>query len=1162
MRLRNIKLSGFISFATATNIEIRGQLVGVVGPNGCGKSNVIDAVRWVLGESSAKQLRGESMQDVIFNGSLNRTPVSRAHVELIFDNSAKLANGLWNTYDEISIKRMLTRQGESVYYINNQTVRRKDITDLFLGTGVGNKGYAVIEQGMISRIIEARPEELRMYLEEASGVSKYRERRKETLLRLNDAKDNLIRLEDINSELIKQVETLTAQSVVAKQYQALHNNLEQKKVLSIAIKVDEANSLLITAKQNIQEYEVELSVLGEELAEINQLLEDSNQDKQEKEQELHNTMMQFNQLRTNLARVEERNRHYSDLLNRFAEESHKLTCEEQELNQQLDSIHEEICILNEQIEANSFKHEEKTLKLEEKNLQVIADEEAYNLACNNMQNVNSQYSQSKHELDLLKNNLQHKKQQSTNLTIRLQRLEQETQTLDFNQDYFLLQQEIDVLNAQMASSNQIIVELKNAILQNQIIKDNSTSKINKISSAIATISGQITTLNTILVKQQKTDFDVSKLIKSEDICGNLWQSIKVDSGYELACEIALANQLMAYGVTSLQDYVQIPQSKLSLWHCQQSSFTPNLVHNPNKLSSKVFVENPLFSNVYNILDQYYIVDNYTIGLQELSNIQGNEVILTKDGHILTHNYVVFNASATQDMILEHKNQLTNLEQERMQLELELSILHKEDEAQIVLLKQKQDEVSAIELEQGVIQKQLYSVQLEFSTQEQLYLQNQKHHNKLSQEIKLLQQEISYINEEIASIDMQIEERLFKLDDVEQVKHDLELKQQDCLTALNCAKSQLTTVETEVHQITIDLQLVRQKRQNLNDFIQDKQRQIEQAKQKLVVLGDEKDTLNNADTANEIDLLQQDIASHANKMQHMQEILNKLNNKIATMRHKTSTINSGYHKLQEKINQAKFKEQEQLILFKTHNENLIEYKLNKDQLQLLLEANKFTLNELQDQIWNINKQIEVLGLVNLKAIEDLDIANSKHQELLNQVADLTQGIKSLEDAIMQIDEQTRSLMQETFDKLNTSMDVYFSTLFGGGHAYLSLTDTDILVAGLHIFANPPGKKNSSIHLLSGGEKALTAMSLVFALFNLNPAPFCLLDEVDAPLDDANTSRFCNLVKELSGKTQFMYISHNRLAMEMADQLVGVTMQEKGISTMVSVSLIDAISQVVN
>ena len=360
MKLQQIKLSGFKSFVDSTAIEVHGQLVGIVGPNGCGKSNVIDAVRWVLGESSAKQLRGDSMLDVIFNGSIKRKAVSRATVELIFDNSAKSLYGLWNTYDEISIKRLISRQGESNYYINNQQVRRKDINELFLGTGVGTKGYAVIEQGMISRIIESKPEDMRLYIEEAAGVSKYREKRKETLQRLGDTAENLQRLEDIHSEIIKQLATLKEQAQVAELHQRLNQELNTKQTLVMAIKVHDANKILAEANQFIQHCEDELRVLGYQLEEVNQNLTVEQDKKAIQEQRLQDLMQQFNELRTALARVEERYKHYSDLLKRFENESTDLAAKEQEIKQEIEELAIQSENIAEKIADNQFEISEQT----------------------------------------------------------------------------------------------------------------------------------------------------------------------------------------------------------------------------------------------------------------------------------------------------------------------------------------------------------------------------------------------------------------------------------------------------------------------------------------------------------------------------------------------------------------------------------------------------------------------------------------------------------------------------------------------------------------------------------------------------------------------------------------------------------------------------------
>ena len=452
MKLQQIKLAGFKSFVDNTQIEVHGQLVGIVGPNGCGKSNVIDAVRWVLGESSAKQLRGESMADVIFNGSIKRKPISRATVELVFDNSSKSFYGLWNNYNEISIKRLISRQGESNYYINNQQVRRKDITELFLGTGVGTKGYAVIEQGMISKIIESKPEDMRLFVEEAAGVSKYRERRKETLQRLSDTHENLQRLEDIHGELVKQLGTLHEQAQVAELHQRLTSELKHQQTLSLAIKVSDANKLLNEANQFIAHCEEELRVLGYQLEEVSLSLTAEQDKKAEREQVLQDLMQQFNEYRTNLARVEERFKHYSDLLKRFESESVDLATKERELEQDISELNLQGETIAEQIEDNQFNLSEQALVREELQFQVEDKQQAYAEIASLLASRQDVLSSSKHELALLQNSLNHKRQQQNNLSTRLAKLAQEAQSLDFDQNYHFIKDEIELVGDELIAT--------------------------------------------------------------------------------------------------------------------------------------------------------------------------------------------------------------------------------------------------------------------------------------------------------------------------------------------------------------------------------------------------------------------------------------------------------------------------------------------------------------------------------------------------------------------------------------------------------------------------------------------------------------------------------------------------------------------------------------
>lgn len=1147
MKLQQIKLAGFKSFVDNTSIEVHGQLVGIVGPNGCGKSNVIDAVRWVLGESSAKQLRGESMADVIFNGSIKRKPISRATVELVFDNTAKSFYGLWNNYNEISIKRLISRQGESNYYINNQQVRRKDITELFLGTGVGTKGYAVIEQGMISKIIESKPEDMRLFVEEAAGVSKYRERRKETLQRLSDTHENLQRLEDIHGELIKQLGTLHKQAQVAELHQRLTGELKHQQTLSLAIKVTDANKILGEANQFIAHCEEELRVLGYQLEETSLSLTAEQDKKTEREQVLQGLMQQFNEYRTNLARVEERFKHYSDLLKRFETESVDLATKERDLEQDISELTLQGETIAEQIEDNQFTLSEQTLAREELQMQVDDKHQAYNEVAALLASRQDVLSNSKHDLALLQNSLNHKRQQQNNLSTRLARLAQEAQSLDFDQNYHFIKEEIELVEEELIATDlahedktlkmeQLEAEI--AVLQQEVNLNHSQSAAN---------AATIQTLEQLLANS--SSHDEAALCLPETELSEVWQHLQVTEGYELAVEVALANVLNAKLIQQLNQLQQTPHSELALW---LANTAPSQI-TQGSLSELVQIKHPDLNSLYNHLNAYRLLDNpsnhHELGIGEFG--------VTLDGHLVTRDYVIYHATSGGNNLLQHQQQLQRELIRRDELHLTSERLDGQLAAQQAIQQSLRNDVSSLAAKYKRLQHKQHELQLEFTKQEQIYLQNQRHQERVAQESGLLQQELTHLTSDIESLAIQYEDKQISLEDLQVASQDVELEKLERETSWQLAKNKLHEVDTHANKLIMDNQLFQQQRQNTLNLAEEKRLQLSAARQKLGELSSERETFNSNDQAQEIIQLQQQIGEIAKQMQSVQETIDELANKIIALKNKAASLNSNYQRNLEKINQTKFKQQEQNILLSTYQENLAGLDLSPAQLEVLLEQNQLSLTELIANCKNLDAQITDLGLVNLKAIEDLAAANGKEQELLGQIEDLKNATATLQEAIEHIDGETRKLLQTTFDQLNTAIVVYFRTLFGGGNARLALTDKDILIAGIQIYAEPPGKKNSTIHLLSGGEKALAAMSFIFALFSLNPAPFCLLDEVDAPLDDANTQRFCNLVQELSNKTQFVYISHNRLAMEMADQLVGVTMQEKGVSTVVSVNLVEAV-----
>ncbi len=1147
MKLKQIKLSGFKSFVDTTLVDIYGQLVGIVGPNGCGKSNVIDAVRWVLGESSAKQLRGESMTDVIFNGSIKRKPISRATVELVFDNSQKSLYGLWNNYDEIAIKRLISRQGESSYYINNQQVRRKDIAELFLGTGVGTKGYAVIEQGMISRIIESKPEDMRLFIEEAAGVSKYRERRKETLQRLTDTQENLQRLEDIHSEIIKQLTSLQEQAKVAELYQSLTNELKHAQTLSVAIKIADSSKILNEANQFILHCEEELKVLGYQLEEVNTSLSNEQEAKVAKEQVLQDLMQKFNDYRTSLARVEERYKHYSELLKRFETESVDLAGKEQELEKDILELAEQKKLLNAKIEENQLELGEHEIIREEQQLVVAGKEEKFAEIARIAADRQSEINNLKHELDLCQNTLNHKRQQKSNLLNRLSRLKEETNVLDFDQNYHFIKEEIELVSEEIANC-EIQLEAKNSLLEELHNSENEQQKLVAQSQrTLAMHEAKIKTLAQLL--QQREQPSDSNILKDIALLPELWQQIEVTKGYEVVLEVALSHLLQAKVINDLSKISNLPESQLALWLQSSDEVEPS----PGTLSAMVAVKDQKIKNLYRYLNQYIILDS----LASKDSLDPSKTYITLDGHLVTQDYIVYNKSENINHLLQYQQEL--IDEEKLLQEAQDSVNSSEAELSVLQARiqaARNDLVSLDGKHKRLITKK-HELQLEFTKQEQIYVQNQRHQERVVQESALLDQEILHLTSEIEELEIKFEDKNLLREEMLLDNQGIELQKLDSETSLQLARNKLQEFDNRANQLIIDNQLLKQQITSAQSLIEDKKLQQQAARAKLAELTNERQSFNSNEQAQEIVGLQEQIAGVATQMQKVQEEVDTLANKIINLKNKAGSLNNNYQRNLEKINQTKFKQQEQQILLSTYQETLAGLNLAPSELTEHLNQNSLSLAELASKIKDLETKIAGLGLVNLKAIEDLAEANSKEQELVSQLEDLRSAIASLESAIEHIDSETRKLLQETFGKLNEAIVIYFRTLFGGGNAKLALTDKDILVAGVQIFAEPPGKKNSTIHLLSGGEKALAAMSFIFALFSLNPAPFCLLDEVDAPLDDANTQRFCNLVKELSSRTQFVYISHNRLAMEMADQLVGVTMQEKGVSTVVSVSLVEAV-----
>ena len=602
-------------------------------------------------------------------------------------------------------------------------------------------------------------------------------------------------------------------------------------------------------------------------------------------------------------------------------------------------------------------------------------------------------------------------------------------------------------------------------------------------------------------------------------------------------------------LADLSELNTTPKQALNIWLSNTQAVTVQA----GSLSERLKLRDENLQGVYGYLNNYYLLDN----VEQHKQLAPGQYGITRDGHLASRDFIRYHANSDGHSLLQYQQQLQQEELEQQCLSDISDELQTKLASQQQLQQQLHNDIISLDAKHKRLLVKKHDLQLEFTKQEQIYVQNKRHQERVAQESELLTHEISHLNLEVEELELQLEDKHLAHEELDLAAQDIEMERLEHETALQLAKNKLQDLDNKINRYIIDNQLLQQQKLNAQNLSEEKKLYLAAAAQKLAELSQERQSFNSNDQAQEIMQLQQQIAEIAAQMQETQQGLDQLSNKIIGLKNQASSLNSNYQRNLEKINQTKFKQQEQQILLSTYQENLAKLELTIPELEEMLQQNQQSLSALSSACRELEQQIAALGLVNLKAIEDLANASSKEQELLSQIEDLQTATATLRDAIEHIDGETRTLLQTTFEKLNQAIVVYFRTLFGGGDARLALTDKDILIAGVQIFAEPPGKKNSTIHLLSGGEKALAAMSFIFALFSLNPAPFCLLDEVDAPLDDANTQRFCNLVQELSSKTQFVYISHNRLAMEMADQLVGVTMQEKGVSTVVSVSLIDAV-----
>ena len=1154
MRLTHIKLAGFKSFTDSTTIHVPGQLVAVIGPNGCGKSNVIDAVRWVLGEASAKQLRGESMQDVIFNGAATRRPAPRASVELVFSNADGSLQGAWGQYGEISIRRQLTRQGESSYYINGQQVRRRDITDLFLGTGVGARGYAVIEQGMIARIIEARPEELRAHIEEAAGVSKYKERRRETENRLRDTREHLQRLGDLQSELGRQVEKLQRQAAAAERYRSLTAELNQAQNRH---DFAQWRHTLAAADRAAAEHE-RARERQDELARQNQAMNDAVQVLRQTEQHQQAEQYRLNQqhalLREQTARLEEQIRSRQSQRQRLEREQ----AAAQAAIQKIDSEHAE---LQQQHAAAEQAAKQQQMQLELLTIEAAALEEqlpeletAQQQAADQQHSRHDEAARLRRELALKQQQLQHSRQSISRLQERQARLQQEAAALqsDAGQDTAAAQARADTLAAQYQQGEKQLQRLEEQTGYLKTALAAAREREQEHERRILAAEAEQKTLAALLADTARHNFWQGS---EQADAPALWQHIRVPEAWQGALAAVLGEWLNARALPAdFQPPSPLPESPAA-WF-DREAHAHRAASPAQALIHQIQAEPPFQVALAYWLEGILCAPDLDYALAHRSRLEPGQEWLTPQGHRIDRLGVLLHHADSGSQHIRHRARHDEITAALAEWQPQFQVARAEAKKLAQQQAQAETELRQAQTEQRRLAAELAAAQQQAGALAARAAQAGQRREHIAQEQAQLAQEaeeLACAAEILAEETAVLEERLPELEAESRAQAEHSQQAQQALRQARQvvleADRRRSAAEIEAHRQTQQLQNLAARMAALVQQKADWQHRQSELALTYAEDSEDEQRLQLEELAEAAFTLEEQIQAAAAELAETQE-------QGRQQYARQQALAAELPQWQQAAQTALLQQQEALLNAKRFHDNLLARQADIAALEAEQQAG-YLKTDWPQQIDSIFRRIQALGAVNLAALDELAEARERDGYYQNQRADLQSAIELLEEAIAQIDGETKQRFQATFDAVNQKVQTFFPTLFGGGEASLHMVGDDLLTAGVSIMARPPGKKNSTIHLLSGGEKALTAMSLVFALFSLNPAPFCLLDEVDAPLDDANTARFCNLVKEMSAQTQFLYISHNRLTMEMAEQLIGVTMQEKGVSRIVAVDIKQAL-----
>ncbi|MFW2082641.1 chromosome segregation protein SMC [Acinetobacter guillouiae] len=1141
MRLSSLKLSGFKSFADSTTLQFKDNRTAVVGPNGCGKSNVIDAIRWVMGESSARQLRGGSMQDVIFTGTAKRKPVGMASVELRFENTYGKLGGAYNAYTELAVRRQVNRDGKSEYFLNGTKCRRRDITDIFLGTGLGPRSYAIIEQGMINRLVDAKPEEMRIFLEEAAGVSRYQARRRETLQHLEHTTQNLDRLEDIASELKSQLKTLKRQSETAVQYKTLETEIRTLKIEILSFQCDRSSRLQ-------EQYTVEMNELGEhfklvrsdmntlehDLTSTNELFQRLIQQSTPLQNEWQQAEKKLSELKMTLEQKQSLFQQNSEALGNFEQQKAQTKEKIQLMELQLETLHSQLEQQTEHLQHAESETQQRSQAFTDLKAQQLQAQQQYEQVKVQVEKQQQQKAQMQAQIEQLAKNVARIEQQKDTLKTQAVQVQSQFQTEDVQQ----LEQDKLAIQAAIVELEQKINQAKQQFEQLQESISQQKTQISALKSDVQVLQSEQKNLTQLMAKSA---------VNSKADTVQLMQVLTLNAqgkAHAPLVEKFLAKWLSAHIVDQDADFAESVARQLKASSSQDKI----------QLNGLACLADWIESPQYSLWNQVAVIENLAQALAVQAQLKAGQSILTLDGYHVGQDWVIGlffdESSQAAQGALSHRIRLEEIETQLAQLQPQLieaeTVLPNVNQQLLDLQKQIQTEQDTLKHQQ----KQLQQFDVQIAKQQ-----------SASQAFELQKVQL---NSQLQQLDEQLEEDAMQKDDLEIDMHSVILKLEQNLPEFKTLQFKLDELNEQVEEQQQQLQLKQQDSETTRRLAEQNKQQIElldkdlsfsktQYQQIIAQMEQAKKFVDPIQL--ELPSLESQYAEQAQQTEKLQKTWSEWQVELNNIQSKQQQLTEMRHLHQQNDEQLRTKLEERRLAWQSAKSDLQHY---SDQLkEMNAEVKQGILIDLpvhQEKFEKAQRQFEKLGAVNLAASAEYEEVSKRFEDLTHQMQDLENTVGQLKDAMKTIDQETKKLFMGTFDQVNAELKVLFPKVFNGGEASLSLEDD--WQSGVKLMARPPGKKNSSLALLSGGEKALTALALVFAIFRLNPAPFCVLDEVDAPLDDANVGRFCNLVKELSDQVQFIYITHNKVAMTMATDLLGVTMPEPGTSKLVTVNLEEA------